>query len=1213
MALTEWAREPKVRKRCAVALIAVAAYGLIGFLAVPPLLRSVLEGKLTRALNRRTTVEKVAFNPFTLSTRVCGLTVREPASSETFVSLGELYANVKLTSLLRLAPVLKELRLADLRVRLVRNEDSTYNFSDLLAPAPAAQATPSKPPRYAFNNIQLIGGSVDFDDRPVKKLHTVRNLYIAIPFLSNLPDETEVFVQPALRAVVNGTPFALTGRTKPFADSRETSLDIDIRDLDVPSYLAYLPTTLPVMVPSARLTTQLTLTFLQERGKPSTLVLAGRAMLRDFAITDMKGGELLAVPLFEMRIASANLLAGRTNLASLLLQQPQLRVARDAKGTWNLATLAAASGGETGAEGAKKGPAFLLEITELKVTGGIVRVTDGESNPRFEARLSSVELGVHGFSNAPGAAARLDLSLVSDAGERWHHAGEFSVEPLAARGTFELIGAPLRRYTPYFRDRVAFETVDGILGLAGGFAWSGSQRGGLTLSNLSASLHSLRLRGAGKGDEFLAVADAEMQGTALDFVKGDIVVGELSLSGARLAVTRGRDGVWNLARLLPASPAAPAATAPGGTPPSPPPAAPPAPTWTFALKRLSLQRAELTIDDALPSRPVHVAIAPLNLTAQNLSTVEGTQGTLDLRCTVNGSGVLSMRGGVGLNPPTATLAAEVKDVPLVPLQGYVSDRFRVLVNDGTASASGTVTVFSGGATPSAGFDGRASVDRFATVDADAAEDFLKWGSLAFAGVSFASEPFRLGIDEITLAGLSSHVTVAPDGAVNLGRVMGGGAPTAATEDEDEGEPDAPESAATPTPAALPLPTAAPAPASPPDAAAAVHIGKLTVRDGAVAFLDRSVSPEVRMDITGLTGSVAGMTSLASTAADVDLRATLNGQARLTVTGKVNPLAENLFLDIKVVGRDFDLPSVSTYSGTFAGYTIRRGKLSVDLAYKISQRRLEAQNRLLIDQFDFGEKVESPKATHMPVRLAVSLLKDRNDRITLDLPVSGSLDDPKFRLGRVILKMIGHLLVKVATSPFALLGSLFGGGGAELNTVVFAPGGATLDDAARAHLDTLAQGLYDRPGLRLEISGVADAAADREGLRKLGLQRAVKREKLTHLVKEGGTAPSLDDVVVKPDEYETYLKTAYKHGKFSKPRNLLGVAKAEPVAEMERLLLASLEPGPDALRQLASARAEAVQGYLLQTGKPKPDQLFIVVNPGAPAGKGPATRADLSLK
>ena len=1213
MALTEWARKPKVRKRCVVVLVVATAYGLIGFLAVPPLLRSVLEGRLTRALNRRTTVERVAFNPFTLSARVRGLTVREPASSETFISLDELYANVKLTSLLHLAPVLKELRLAGLKARIVRNEDSTYNFSDLLAPETPAPAVPSKPLRYALNNIQLIGGSLDFDDRPMKKLHTVRNLYVAIPFLSSLPDETEVFVQPALRAVVNGTPFALEGRTKPFADSRETSLDIDIRDLDLPGYLAYLPVPLPVKVSSARLTTQLTLTFRQERGKPSTLVLAGRAALRDLAVTDMKGGELLAVPLFEMRIASAKLLSGRTNLASVLMQQPQLRAVRDAKGTWNLAALAAASGGETGVEGAKKGPAFLLEIAELKVTGGSVRVSDGERDPPFEATLTSVELGVHGFSNAPGAAARLDLSLVSDAGETLHHTGEFSLEPLAAHGTFELVGAPLRRYTPYFRDAVAFEVAEGVLDLSSAYMWSGAVGGDWTLSNLAATLRSLRLRNTGKSEDFLTVKEASLRESAFDPGKNSIVLGDLSLAGTRLAVTRGGDGVWNLATLLPAAPGP--ATVSSATPPldvTPAPAEPSALAWAFTLNRFSLKAAEIAVDDALPAKPVHVAVAPLDVTAQGLSTVAGAQGILDLRCKVNGSGVVSMRGGVGLNPLTARLVAEVKELPLVPLQGYVSDRVRVVVNDGTVSASGTVTVSSAGATPSAGFEGRASVDRLATVDADAAEDFLKWGSLAFAGVSFASEPFRLGIEEVTLAGLSSHVTVAPDGAVNLRRVMGGGPPPAASEEEDEGEPGAPESAATPTPA--PSPTAAPAPAPAPDAAAAVHIGKFTVRDGAVAFLDRSVNPEVRMDITGLSGSVAGMTSLASTAADVELRATLNGQAQLAVTGKVNPLAENLFLDIKVTGRDFDLPSVSTYSGTFAGYAIRRGKLSVDLAYKISQRRLEAQNKLLIDQFDFGEKVESPKATHLPVRLAVSLLKDRNDRITLDLPVSGSLDDPKFRVGRVILKMIGHLLVKVATSPFALLGSLFGGGGAELNTVVFAPGGAALDDAARAHLDTLAQGLYDRPGLRLEISGVADPASDREGLRQLGLQRAVKREKLDDLVKEGGTAPSLDAVVVKPDEYETYLKKAYKHGKFSKPRNLLGVAKAEPVAEMERLLLASLEPGPDALRQLASARAEAVQGYLLQTGKPKADQLFIVVAAAAsPAGKGPATRADLSLK
>jgi hypothetical protein len=410
--------------------------------------------------------------------------------------------------------------------------------------------------------------------------------------------------------------------------------------------------------------------------------------------------------------------------------------------------------------------------------------------------------------------------------------------------------------------------------------------------------------------------------------------------------------------------------------------------------------------------------------------------SLDLAARTLTLGELSLASGIGLNPLAAKLAATVKGLPLVPLQGYITDRLHLVVNDGTASAGGELTVAAGGPASSASFTGRASVDRLATVDAHAAADLVKWDSLVFTGVSFASEPFRLEIADVTLAGLASKVILAADGAI--------------------------------------------------------------------AFVDRSVSPEFRMDVTGLAGSVSGLSSLASTAADVDLRATLNGQAPVSLTGRVNMLAGNLFLDIKVAARDLDLPPVSPYSGVYAGYAIQRGKLDVDLAYKIAQGRL----------------------------------------------------------------------------------------------------------------DILAKALNDRPGLRLEIAGRTDEAADREGLRRIGLERAIKCEKLDDLVRKGGTTPSLDAVTVEPAEYDEYLTRAYKHGKFAKPRNFLGIAKKEPAPEMERPLLASLDPSPDALRHLATARAEAVQGYPLQTGKVKADQLFIVGPSGAaPAakGKGPTTRIDLSLK
>jgi uncharacterized protein involved in outer membrane biogenesis len=1213
------ARHPRVRRWLALAVAGLALYGLIGFLAAPPLLRSLLANSLTKALHRRTTVEHVAVNPFALSVRVRGLTVHEPGADQVFVSLDELYANFKLSSLLHLAPVLKEVRLAGLHVRIVRKEDNSYNFSDLLRQGAQPSSPPRKPLRYALNNIQLIGGSLDFDDRPMHKVHTVRDAYLAVPFLSNLPDDTEVFVQPALHAVVNGTLVALDGRTKPFSGSRETSLDINIRNLDLPPYLAYLPAPPPVKVLSARLTTQLTLTFRQGRGTPSRLVLAGRAALADVALADARGGDLVTMPLLEVRIAEADLLGGRANLARVLMERPRVQVFRDGAGRWNLPALGAPQKGPEPTE--KKpasGAAFVLEVAEMKISDGTVLFTDATSKPAFAATLRAIELDVRGFSTAPGTTGRVALSFTSDAGETLHQAGEFAVEPPASRGTIEIAGVPVRRYAPYYRNAVAFEVADGVLGLSTAYSWSGGEGNGVALSNLGATLRSLRLRRAGEREGFLVVPEVVLKGSAVDLAKRSVVLGELSITGARLLVARSPGGVWNLTTLVPAAP-------PPSVPPPTPPTAGAAPSWTFTVGRLVVDRAAVNVDDALPRRPVHLELAPLRLTAEGLSTVAGARGRLDLRTAVNGSGSLDLRGEVGLAPPVATLAANVKDFPLVPVQGYVGDRVHLVVNDGSASAQGKVTVSAGSEALSAGFSGRASVDHLATVDAHAAEDLVRWDSLALDRVSFASRPFRLVIAEIGLVRPSARLAIAADGTSNIRRVLGTAAPPAEGAKNDgegtEGPPPAGAAAASvlpplPSPSPTVAATPSPAPSAPaPAQDGEIQIDRVTVHDGAIAFSDRSVKPEFFANVTGLEGSVSGLSSLASIAGDVDLRATLNGQAPISITGRVNPLAGNLFLDLKVTERDFDLPALSPYSGAYAGYTIQRGKLNLDLEYKVDKRRLDAQNKLFLDRFDFGEKVDSPKATHLPVRLAVSLLKDRNGQIHLDLPVSGSLDDPKFRLGRVIVKMIVNLLVKVATSPFALLGALVGGGGPEMTGVTFAPGSAVLDTGAREQLETLAKALYDRPGLRIEVVGRTDPVGDREGLRRAALERAVKREKLGDLVKHGGTAPSLDAVTVEPAEYDTYLTRAYKHGKFAKPRNFLGIAKKEPVPEMERLLLASLEPGPDALRELAAARAQAVQGYLVQTGKVKADQVFIVAPSAAPApsGKAPTTRADFSLR
>jgi hypothetical protein len=284
-------------------------------------------------------------------------------------------------------------------------------------------------------------------------------------------------------------------------------------------------------------------------------------------------------------------------------------------------------------------------------------------------------------------------------------------------------------------------------------------------------------------------------------------------------------------------------------------------------------------------------------------------------------------------------------------------------------------------------------------------------------------------------------------------------------------------------------------------------------------------------------------------------------------------------------------------------------------YSIVNRKLESQNNIFIDQFTFGEKVESPQATNLPVKLAVALLKDRKGEIKLDLPVTGSLDDPKFSVGRIILQILINLITKAATSPFALLGAVFGGG-EELSYIEFDYGSTVITEPNMKKLDTVSKALQDRLSLKLDIGGHVDMDNDREGLKQLLFNRKIKVQKLNEMMKKGQPAVPVDEVKIEPPEYEKYLKMAYKEEKFPKPKNFIGMAKDIPVPEMEKLMLTHTEVKEGDLRALAYQRAMKVQDVILKSGQVEPERVFILEPKSlAPEKKEKAkeSRVDFKLK
>ncbi len=360
------------------------------------------------------------------------------------------------------------------------------------------------------------------------------------------------------------------------------------------------------------------------------------------------------------------------------------------------------------------------------------------------------------------------------------------------------------------------------------------------------------------------------------------------------------------------------------------------------------------------------------------------------------------------------------------------------------------------------------------------------------------------------------------------------------------------------------------------------------------FIDDHIQPSVRMGISDLSGTIKGLSSKQLARADVDLAGRVDKVAPLKIIGTINPLSEEAFTDLVITFENMDLTTGGPYSGKYVGYNLSKGKLSFNLKYKISQKQLEAENSIVVDQLTFGEKTDSPDATSLPVPLAVALLQDRKGRIEIDLPIRGDLGDPDFKYGKVVLSTLLNLLTKIVASPFTLMGKLIpgGGDGEELQFIEFQPGSAAVASEETKKIEVLAKALEERPGLKLDITGTADPARDREALRanKLNDQlRAIRQ-------RERGKASAKDEALSIDDEQrlvtELYEQRRSQLATSAPPQPAGAPSKPLTAQEMKQQLAASLPVDDGELRTLARQRAEQVRDQLIEGGKLAEERVFL---------------------
>ena len=1271
-----------LRRLGIVAVVTPTLIAVIGFFIVPPIVKHVAETQLGTVLGRRVTVGRVRANPFSLSLTVEDLQVFEADRRTPFVGFHRLYVNAELASVYRRAPVVREIRLESPRVHLVRlaatpaawADPNAYNFSDILArlSAPTGKPQPPPPPegappaRFSVNNIHISDGKFTFDDRPLGSTHEISGLELGIPFVSTLPTFIDTFVEPGLHLSVDGTPFAVLGRSKPFKDSLETTLELRIDELDLTRYLGYVPVPLRFELGSALLAVNVDVSFVRPAAEAPRLTAKGRVALEKVVAREKSSAPLLSFRELEVVVGSADLLAQTFKIDRIGLDGLEVHARRLANGTLNLEQLAPAPGPAAaevipaGKTPAGTGPASTaplrgappaphpapprFEIGVVSLKNATLHARDETVHPAFDLRVEDLTASVKGLSNVRGTRpATVALGFRAVPGGVFTHEGTLSLEPLAASGSIKLEGIEPARFAPYYRERIAFDVREGRVGLGARYHLGAGGAGGapaVQVTDAFVEIAALGLRRAGAHDDFFAVKELALRGIEVNPARHEAAVAEIATHGGRIAAERNQAGIIDLTQLVPPPPApgagASAQTGAGaGGASTPAQADESSPSWNVKLGRLGVADWGARFEDRLVKPKATLIVSPITIEASGFGTAPGPRGTFDVKLGINKRGRLSLAGTAGLAPVSADLKLDLRGLEIPPLQPYFADQVNLVVTDGAVSVNGRVKLElppapgpAPGPTPPPprgpaaapppvrfGFNGDIDVANFASIDGAKHEEFLRWRSFHVGRLVFSTVPAALTIQDISLTDFFARLMIFPDAHFNVEEIVtpaaaapapspGASPPLAAKAKAKEEAKEEAKANAAPAPA-KPAAKASPGPR--------ISIGQVTLQGGHVSFTDRLIRPSYAAELTDLAGRVSGLSADGATQADVDLRGSVDHSGALSIVGKVNPLAKDLFVDLKVNLKDFELPPTSPYAGKYAGYGISKGKLALSLDYHIADRKLDAKNRLVVDQFTFGDKVPSPDATGLPVRLAVALLKDRNGVIDIDLPIAGSLDNPDFKIGRAVLKVLGNLIVKAATAPFSMIASLFGGG-EELSRVDFPPGAASLDAKGKAKLLSLAKALEQRPGLSFEIEGGADRARDRESLKQNLYERKLKTQKLLELVESGASVSSdPEDVQFELAERSRLVDKAYRAESFPKPRTALGRPKELPVPEMEKLLVANTIVDDDALRGLAERRATVVRGALARAAPSGVERLFLVPPRLSAPSEGPGNRVEFKLK
>lgn len=668
----------------------------------------------------------------------------------------------------------------------------------------------------------------------------------------------------------------------------------------------------------------------------------------------------------------------------------------------------------------------------------------------------------------------------------------------------------------------------------------------------------------------------KLDGTRLENARFDLAdqrlaLDALRLSGLQTAVAIEPDKQLNWSRIL-------ARRTNVATPSAQSPDKSGKPSLALNLNLLTLDGIQIAIRDASTPTPVNLDVVNGKVALQDVSLDMLRPVALQAGLSVKQGGSMNASGSIVPGKASGKLNLKLAAFSLKPFAPYVKQFAKLDLRSGIASSSGKLDFAAAKQGLKLGYDGGFSVDDLAITEEETDQAFLGWKKLSSNSLALDLAPNRLHMNELVAVNPFGKLIIFEDKTLNFKRIQ-----------RDQGQPagSKAEDAVTATAPATP-----PVPATQTVNSKAkgfpLSIERLRIENANAEFADLSLTPQFGTRMHDLSGVVTGLSTDPSTMALVELDGKVDDYGSARVRGSIQPFKATDFTDLRLTFRNLEMNNLTPYSGKFAGRKIDSGKLSVDLEYKIKNRQLAGENKFVINKLKLGERVDSKDAMKLPLDLAIALLEDSDGVIDLDLPISGSLDDPKFSYGKIIWKAVVNVLTKIVTAPFRALGGLLGISADKLEAIEFDFGENQLSPPEQEKLKNIGQALAKRPTLTLAVEPGYEVKGDTRAIQEMWVRRDVANRMglKTDAGKEPGPVDTTNPRAQKALEELYEARFAKKGGlkglkaEYEKPRE---GAKSIHAEMLERLTLI-IPVSEGELQRLAAQRAQAVKDELVNVGK-----------------------------